>query len=642
MAGTAAPLLHAAALVAEYRLGDVATEDVITPVPLVVLNPEATDALKERVAQQAPVIVRFTPQTAVEVDSEVRAMVANARTKFITALDALQDHPATVEDIGTPVYVAALEYTAHSFARAFPLERLVAIWLRHESDQPFVDSLLKPLRDVMTLPVIAGDGNETALPPSASVKLIAVKDVTAPVPAEALEAAGQTVPASRLIAVSRAQNNVASSFPGGQEQVGAFAASFVRPNAFIDTAWSEVVRAKRTSSLAVNDTFEAAQIIVHKGQTIDRRALSALAVLREKSLIGTLQTKLAQEQTFAGQIKSQTILIAAGLGLMAAALVLILIRLRSRTSNALVAAGDPSMQNGDGTWQTRALVAEEKAERAHEAIRTGAMGWMRDKIFRTMFHQREALLTAQKSAEVEMQDLEQRLEQLHSPLQERHSAYEKRIAALEQELAAKAVAAAVPTPPPPAIATPVPTVAPSPFLSAGPVIITTTTSSNPVAVSGFAGPSPEELERNNRRELEFRLKQLQTPLQQQIREYESRIGELEHELAENQRPRPIARSIFARQEEPDRNAHRREDTLAEREQAIAEAELRVAERARDLNELDALLRARETLIAAQNARPAAEAPAAKPKGAEALKQFRVQLGLPEKPTPPKIPTQTPS
>ena len=83
------------------------------------------------------------------------------------------------------------------------------------------------------------------------------------------------------------------------------------------------------------------------------------------------------------------------------------------------------------------LAAEVKAERAQDAIRSGVLGWMREKIFRTLTHQRAELLSAQQKAEAEMWELEQRLEQLHTQLQERIVAYEKRIEELEKELALK-------------------------------------------------------------------------------------------------------------------------------------------------------------------------------------------------------------
>lgn len=449
MAALVLPLGLARAGVPDYKLGDVAAEDVVTPVPLVVINPEATEALKEKVASQAPSIVRFTVTSVAEAEAELRASVAATRTKFLTAFQAaLQDRAPIESDIGTPAYTAALEYAARDAAKNLPLEKLVGLWIRGQTDQPFVEGLLEPVREVMGEPIVGVSKTDLPLPDSRPVRLIPVKSLTEPVPVTTLEAPGQLITPSKLISLWRAQRMVERHFPAGQELLGQFAATFVRPNAFYDPALTELVRAKRTVSLAVNDSFEAAQVIVHKGQTIDRRALTALAVLREKSLIGALQSKLDQEQSVAGQIKGQTIWMTSGLGLTVVALALIFWRLRSRPSTALVATGtNAEFPGAEGagfggeaatdSWQGRAIAAERKAERAFAAIRSGTLGWMRDKIFRTMFTQRAELLSAQQKAANEMRELEQRLEQLHKPLQERISTYEKRIAELETELAGK-------------------------------------------------------------------------------------------------------------------------------------------------------------------------------------------------------------
>jgi hypothetical protein len=230
--------------------------------------------------------------------------------------------------------------------------------------------------------------------------------------------------------------------------LGRFAASFVQTNAFPDPALTEIWRTRKLEGVTVNESYDAAQVIVRQGQPIDRKALSALAAMREKSLIGTLQVKLQQEQSVAGQIQMQTKWIAAGLGSVCVGLVLVLWRLRARPVTTLAPAMIPPALNGgeqaaltsgdaDETWRARALVAEGKVDRAHEAIRSGVLGWMREKVFRSMFRQRAQLLSSQQKAEAEMWELEQRLEQLHTPLQERISAYEKRIEELEKDLAAK-------------------------------------------------------------------------------------------------------------------------------------------------------------------------------------------------------------
>jgi hypothetical protein len=454
-AGTAVTLIAALLLpmrfvhgaVPDYKLGDIALEDIVTPVPLVVPHPEATDALKENVAQQAPSIVRFKPQAASEAESELRASVAAARKRLITALDALQDRPAVESDLDTPVYNAALAYAVNNSTMHLPLNELAHLWLRGQNDEPFVDSLLKPLREVMAQPIIAADKSETPLPPNRPVRLISVSGFLDPIKVDGFELHGQSISPGKFITLWRAQRLVETRFPAGEEQYGRFVASFVRPNVSYDPALTEVVRAKRTTGFAVNDTFEAADVVVQKGQVIDRKALSALAVLREKSLIGSLQSKLDQEQSVAGQIESQTQWLMTGLGVMAVTLMIILWRLRSRpvavlpplmgpalpgTSQHTLPSGSP-----EEAWQARALLAEGKAERAHAAIRSGVLGWMRDKIFRTMADQRAELLSSQQRAETEMRELEQRLAELHAPLQDKISAYEKRIAELEQELVAK-------------------------------------------------------------------------------------------------------------------------------------------------------------------------------------------------------------
>jgi pSer/pThr/pTyr-binding forkhead associated (FHA) protein len=93
------------------------------------------------------------------------------------------------------------------------------------------------------------------------------------------------------------------------------------------------------------------------------------------------------------------------------------------------------------TWQQRALAAEQRAERAHAAIRAGVLpqlaDWLKHKLVHGLVSERSQMLDAQKSAAAEMAELERRLDALHAPLQERLRAYEKRITELERMLDVK-------------------------------------------------------------------------------------------------------------------------------------------------------------------------------------------------------------
>lgn len=420
----------------DYRLGDVAREDVVTPVPLLVVNPDATEALKQKVSQEVRLIVRFSRQSYTEAEAELRASVAAARKMFLTNLQR--------EDLEPP-HTRIIAEIARQAPKDLPLEKLASIWAKGGNDDAFVESLLQPVREVMAQPII-GSKTDSPLPANQPVRLLPVASLNEAPTAKDLEQPGTVMSSGKVLSLWRARRLVETSFSPDQEALGRFAAGFVRPTATPDPATTEIVRARRMEGVTVNDSYDAAQVIVRKGQTIDRRALNALAAMREKSMIGTLQTKLEQEQTIAGQIKKQTKWIAASFGAVCLALMLILWRLRTRPSTELVLANPalagaatqalPAGEN-DTSWRDRALVAEGKAERAHAAIRSGVLVWMRDKFVRTLFRQRAELLSAQEKAEAEMRELEQRLEQLHAPLQERISAYEQRIEELEKDLAAK-------------------------------------------------------------------------------------------------------------------------------------------------------------------------------------------------------------
>src|SRR5688500_5127775 len=438
--------LHPAhAALPDYKLGDVAEADVITPVALVVVNPEATEELKRRVSLEIKFVVRHAPELVAEAESQLREILNGARRAFRTNVQQT--------DFEATSFSRLIQAASGSAPKDFPFELFAPVWVRAQSDDAVVNTLLQPIREVMAQPIV-NNKTDTPLPTSEPVRLVTVKSLTAaPTPAE-LETPGQTVSSGKVLSLWRARRLVEGYFPPGQESAGRFASSLVRVNAVPDPETTEVLRAKRMDGVAVNDTYDPAQVIVRKGQMIDRKALSAIAVMREKSMIGALQSKLEQEQSkfvqeqaVASQIKAQTKWIATGLAVVCLALVLVLLRLRPRPSSVLVPiptnvglpGGPHALPSGEGddSWRSRALVAEGKAERAQQAIRSGVMGWMREKIVRTLFHQRKELLDAQQKAEAEMLELEQRLEQLHAPLQERITAYEERIEELEKDLAAK-------------------------------------------------------------------------------------------------------------------------------------------------------------------------------------------------------------
>src|SRR5687767_5228726 len=313
------PLLAAQATIPDYKLGDVAEADVMTPVPLVVVNPDATEVLRQKVGQQVNLVIRQTLNSAAEAEAALRESVVAARGRFMLNLQR--------SDFETPGFTRVIQQISRESPKDFPFEQLAVLWGRGQSEDAFIESLLQPLREVMVQPIVANK-TDSPLPTNQPLRLVPVKSEGETPSIRDIETIGKTVAAGKVVSLWRARRLVETHFPAGQENLGRFVASFVRVNAIPDPAVTEILRARRLEGVTVNETYDAAQVIVRKGQSIDRRALNALAMMREKSLIGTLQVKLEQEKSVAGQIDIQTKWIAAGLGGVCLVLFLILWRLR--------------------------------------------------------------------------------------------------------------------------------------------------------------------------------------------------------------------------------------------------------------------------------------------------------------------------
>ena len=298
---------------ADYQLGEVAREDIVAPVAFRVMNPEATAALRERVAKEVLFVLRHTPQAGAEAERELRTRMETARTRFRELLTtALGGRTPRAADAGTMPYARVLGQLAREDGRGLPLETLGPRWLSGEPDATLLTEWLRPLRDVMAQPILASRVDD-GLPAGQAVRLVAVRSLDQAPSAAELDKAGPPVAASTLLSVTRARRLIESHFPADQIEVGRFIASHVRLNAVPDPEATESLRARRIEGVTANDSFEAGQVVVRQGQRIDRAALAALAAMREKSVIGTLQTKLAAEQSVAGRISQQTFWIAGGL-----------------------------------------------------------------------------------------------------------------------------------------------------------------------------------------------------------------------------------------------------------------------------------------------------------------------------------------
>jgi hypothetical protein len=434
-------LSAAAKDVAEYRLGDPVTEDIITPVALMVVDPAATEALKQKEAQRIPVVFRHDKSAAAFVEVELRETFSQARSNFVRLMHSSFHHTRLEAPQLPTEQFSKLIASFKRQNKTFPLSRQLAEdWALGEDGLAEQILLSERLRQAMEQP-IRYDNLTNAPKIGSQVRLVAVQNALEPVTVTDIMTRGENVPRTNLLTLSRARLALREGFTPEEEDAAKFAARCLRENCFVEAEFTQVARARHTEALFVADNYQPGQIVARAGQLVDRKIMAALSQIQEKTVAGRLQQQVAIEKVQAAQIRESNRLLVGGLIGVASLLLLVLawFAFRSKPPTSLL----PAVTTGataslaEAGWQQRALAAEEKVARTHDAIRSGVMTQLKEKVVSSLVTQRSEMLEAQHAAAAEMAELERRLNELHAPLQDRLRAYENRIADLEKALAVK-------------------------------------------------------------------------------------------------------------------------------------------------------------------------------------------------------------
>lgn len=427
----------------EYRIGDRVEADIITPLPLMVVDPAETDALKDKEAQRIPVVFRFDRSAATAVETDLREKYSLARSNFLFLMHSSFHHTRLEEQQVATEQFDKLIASFKKRDKLFPLtDELAREWALGREGLAEQIKIMARVRELMEQP-IRYDNLTNAPKIGSRVTLVAVKSPEDKLGLDDLKNRGQSVAKTNLLTMSRARLALREKFGRDEEDAAKFAARCLIENCFIESDLTLAARTRHTEALFVADNYQAGQIIARQGQLVDRKIMAALSQLQEKTVAGRLQQQVAHEKDQVTQIRERTkwlvgILIAAA-ALFCGALAWFLLRNRKPASllPAVVTPNPAGMPAADSEWQQRAIAAEEKAAKAHEAIRSGVIAQLKDKAVASLAEQRSDMLEAQQAAALEMAELEKRLNELQAPLQDRLRAYESRIADLEKALVAK-------------------------------------------------------------------------------------------------------------------------------------------------------------------------------------------------------------
>jgi hypothetical protein len=406
----------------DYQIGDIATNDVVAPVRLVVVDAAKTEALRRTEAPQLPPVFQFDAMAFEMANGRLVAAFSRIRERFLEEIKGeFQKKVLAQEELATPAFrglVSSFQTRHPSFPLTMELAQAWAIGRRASTIQNSWGSRLRQTMNSFIRP-------ENLPPGGWSTAHVMTNDTQF-----------QVVSKRRLITVAQARQNLTTRFPADQQAIARFVGEFVAENCFLHADLTAKTRAERLQTVWEAKQYQPGEVILRAGATVDAQAKAALdelgRVMAKTSVPAHPNHRLFYLSGF---------LLALCFACLAGCW-----RFFGRRAGALLpesaphgAVVRPELDNEE--WLERALVAEQRArELAHEAraaLVPKFMHWLKSHAVQQLVSQREDLLSTQKLAEMELARLEQMLADIQAPLEERLKTYERRIAELEQALTAK-------------------------------------------------------------------------------------------------------------------------------------------------------------------------------------------------------------
>lgn len=466
LAGAVAVFLATAATAAEfpalleYRVGDQAEVDIVTPVALVVFDPARTETLRKAEAQRVNPIFRHFPLVAAQSEQRLQSAFTGAQLRFTGGLEKLFGHPLPLlnAEFDRPQYAEYVKAFGEQNS-GFPITpQLAELWALGDDGEIALNRQLARLRQWSNVLVRADTLPNNERPATATVRLVSVTNAAMPLTLAVIDAHGWNVASTNVLTLSALRQTVERAAPAAERADARYVSTYLQPNCAFDEELTRQVRTRSIEAINAADRYEPGQVIVKQGEAVTERTKLALDELQSRTAAQRVQAnadlernRVAAEATVAQKAAEETLAtnrwLLGALGVAALAFVALGFFLFTRRRSLLAArrpAGSMALvvsSPAEEAWRQRALAAEARAQKATAMLRTKMLPhmarWMVQEFMQRLMSQRRAILTEQQTAEREVAELAGRLENVHAPLEERLRAYEHRIAALEAELAAK-------------------------------------------------------------------------------------------------------------------------------------------------------------------------------------------------------------
>ena len=290
--------LHAKDL-ADYRVGDTAEEDITATVALDVIDPAATAARKTDEAFKTPAIFRSYPDTAGQVENEFLAAFAGARADFLAANKNILSQTNAAPDF------AKLAADFNREKKPFPVTAdLAQLWANGGAGLAVQTVFVERLREAMSHPIRA-DALPDGFAPGETLRLVPVGSPQETLTVNEAERRGTIVTAAGVTTLTRARAVLVQEFAADEQSSARALAALLKPDCVFDENLTQQARDRQVAGLAVTGHYDAGQVIVHSGGAIDSKILAALGQLREKTLPDQLNQQIANERAQTQQAHEQ-------------------------------------------------------------------------------------------------------------------------------------------------------------------------------------------------------------------------------------------------------------------------------------------------------------------------------------------------
>ena len=471
---------------ATYKIGDKAQQDITTSVPFDVIDAQETASLKTAKAHTIAAIYREADSITNTIATNFLTAFAAARSDFSNAV-ATAYHQPTINN--TMIESSDFGYFITDYNvehKKFPVTAELAVtWARGDSGAELRDKWLGELLQMMNQPV-----QPDKLPPhflyQKKTRIMPLTNFNESLTFTEAWRRGHVLSSDKMPTVSSVRAKFRRSFPEDEQPLAGAISQFLVPNCLPDPTLTQQARDFSVRQIMAADHYDAGQVVVHRGTTIDAKAIAALDAMNKAMMPGTLSLQvvaaqervqeehnraqqaqaqaqnehdaalLAQQQQQQAQVdreKAETQALtereqADAMREQALNAQIQAQTIRARNEWLLAALAVVSILALLGMWRLlrrRQAVAisvpaklqklEKPAPTVPAELAPFLAQTLKDAVVQGLAAQRAELLETQRLAAAEIAELVQRLDQLQAPMQERLQAYQQRIQELQKALA---------------------------------------------------------------------------------------------------------------------------------------------------------------------------------------------------------------